>query len=616
MSESWHPRKTEKDVAVARAGVAKYDRGWKYGGLSYVQEHDHSKPGKGGEVLKPEQISNTVYVDQVDGADLGEKLNNAKSKYGLKRNHFIISPGTYDLTTPVDFTDTDAWGFTMSAWGAKINLKTAGTVALDFTGCDVSGLQAPEKATGTNAIRGGRWVGDDTDTPTVGFLFAHSDVDGGKPDRRPQLSMDYMNVQGYFTDAAVAQICLTGFGYKRCGFLNNSSDTSSVTLAVLKNDVLGISSPNSTIGYGEDNNRIDSWRTNIRHYGSGQAVLYLEGPHNETAIHESYMEGTTNVPDIVVLDASNDLVQHIRFVGTRGEGTGTNFFHHIGGNSLSQFHVIGGSNINAGTNIFKSESTATKVSGCSFGTQTTPLSTSSNFDIDTNLRNSLICVTTPVTIDIAGDLVNSVINNLGHDATVNIGGANRGRIIDWSRRYPPELEEIKEVVENPQRTNLGTNGVNEDAGELWVEVPASADYQTRLRKVFLENISPPATIHLTAKMTGDQNYNDEQAGVIDSSINNGIRLHCLNGNERFLFSSGGSHDAVGVTLDMTVYHDYRIEWKTDEVKIYVDGTLEVTYTDTTYIPTVPVHFMMQQKTDSATAPAASAQTVVQDFRYR
>jgi len=54
MSESWHPRKTEKDVAVARAGVAKYDRGWKYG--AGTREHDHSKPGKGGEVLNPEQL--------------------------------------------------------------------------------------------------------------------------------------------------------------------------------------------------------------------------------------------------------------------------------------------------------------------------------------------------------------------------------------------------------------------------------------------------------------------------------------------------------------------------------------------------------------------------------
>jgi len=328
------------------------------------------------------------------------------------------------------------------------------------------------------------------------------------------------------------------------------------------------------------------------------------------------MEGTTNVPDMVVLDATNDGVWNIRFVGTRGEGTGTNFFHHIGGNGLVQFHVEGGSNIDAGTNIFKSESTAVRVENCSFGTETTPLSTSSNFDIDTNLRNSIISVDQAITIDVAGDLINSVINNVGHNATVNIGGANNGRIIDWGRRYPPELEEIKEVVENPNRTNLGTNGVNEDAGELWVEVPASADYQTALRKVFLENISPPATIHLTTKMTGDQNYDDEEVGVVDSTYGNGIRVSCWNGTERFVFSRGGNHDAVTINLDMTVYHDYRFEWKTDEVKIYVDGTLEVTYTDTTYIPTVPLHFIMQQKTDPTTAPAASARTVVKDFRYR
>jgi len=81
MSESWHPRKTEKDVAVARAGVAKYDRGWKYG--AGTREHDHSEPGKGGEVLNPEQVyigtldnrpevleeSKTVTVDPSGGAD-------------------------------------------------------------------------------------------------------------------------------------------------------------------------------------------------------------------------------------------------------------------------------------------------------------------------------------------------------------------------------------------------------------------------------------------------------------------------------------------------------------------------------------------------------------------
>jgi len=69
MSESWHPRKTEKDVAVARAGVAKYDRGWKYG--AGTREHDHSKLAEGGEVLKPEQLfTNSIpasYVVWTDG---------------------------------------------------------------------------------------------------------------------------------------------------------------------------------------------------------------------------------------------------------------------------------------------------------------------------------------------------------------------------------------------------------------------------------------------------------------------------------------------------------------------------------------------------------------------
>jgi len=99
MSESWHPRKTEKDVAVARAGVAKYDRGWKYG--AGTRKHDHSKPGKGGEVLKPEQINNITYVQA--GDDLQAVLDNNN---GL----IILSEGTWTGTYTIKFSDTHIRG--------------------------------------------------------------------------------------------------------------------------------------------------------------------------------------------------------------------------------------------------------------------------------------------------------------------------------------------------------------------------------------------------------------------------------------------------------------------------------------------------------------------------
>jgi len=114
MSESWHPRKTEKDVAVARAGVAKYDRGWIYG--AGTREHDHSKPGKGGEVLNPEQLftgsrnadvvihtdGTTIYADGSDG----EIVSGTDAFQVIQAAHdnmpdggtLVIKPGVYDST--------------------------------------------------------------------------------------------------------------------------------------------------------------------------------------------------------------------------------------------------------------------------------------------------------------------------------------------------------------------------------------------------------------------------------------------------------------------------------------------------------------------------------------
>jgi len=115
MPESWHPRKTEKDVAVARAGVAKYDRGWKYG--AGTRKHDHSKPGKGGEVLNPEQLftrsraadvvihtdGTTIYADGPDGlinsgTDATTVIQAAVDAVGNGGTIFI-GRGTYDLSS-------------------------------------------------------------------------------------------------------------------------------------------------------------------------------------------------------------------------------------------------------------------------------------------------------------------------------------------------------------------------------------------------------------------------------------------------------------------------------------------------------------------------------------
>jgi len=102
MSESWHPRKTEEDVAVARTGVAKYDRGWRYGAGTH--EHDHSKPRKGGEVLKPEQIlidQFTTGYDYKIGFDKSGNLIAINSHGELEYG----GPNSLNLSTPDDLAE-------------------------------------------------------------------------------------------------------------------------------------------------------------------------------------------------------------------------------------------------------------------------------------------------------------------------------------------------------------------------------------------------------------------------------------------------------------------------------------------------------------------------------
>jgi len=105
MSESWHPRKTEKDVAVARTGVAKYDRGWIYGAGTH--EHDHSEPDKGGEVLNPEQILNTYYVSSeselIDVSNKGGNIN-------------IVATTDFSITTRIDFDSADFIRFNLDGY--------------------------------------------------------------------------------------------------------------------------------------------------------------------------------------------------------------------------------------------------------------------------------------------------------------------------------------------------------------------------------------------------------------------------------------------------------------------------------------------------------------------
>jgi len=120
MSESWHPRKTEKDVAVARAGVAKYDRGWRYG--AGTREHDHSEPGKGGEVLKPEQaiiggrdFSSQSSVTVTVGSDyptIQAALDDAPLWLKETTHNYIINVpdgdySTEDLTVPTVLGEGD-----------------------------------------------------------------------------------------------------------------------------------------------------------------------------------------------------------------------------------------------------------------------------------------------------------------------------------------------------------------------------------------------------------------------------------------------------------------------------------------------------------------------------
>lgn len=62
MPESYHPRKTEKDVAESRYGTAKYDRKWKLGGGATEDALKEGVPEANiNGPLNTEQLSNTFH---------------------------------------------------------------------------------------------------------------------------------------------------------------------------------------------------------------------------------------------------------------------------------------------------------------------------------------------------------------------------------------------------------------------------------------------------------------------------------------------------------------------------------------------------------------------------
>jgi len=156
MSESWHPRKTEKDVAVARAGVAKYDRGWKYG--AGIHKHDHSEPDKGGEVLKPEQINNIEYIDP--STDDETNLKNAIAS----DTRVVIGPGTITLTSPIDKTGLTNFVIEGSGWGTVLTWSqnmTAGILLSSNAEADAQsrdGVIRDLYIQGNNTIGGGHGI--------------------------------------------------------------------------------------------------------------------------------------------------------------------------------------------------------------------------------------------------------------------------------------------------------------------------------------------------------------------------------------------------------------------------------------------------------------------------
>ena len=172
MPESWHPKKTEKDVAVARAGVAKYDRGWKYG--AGTRKHDHSKPGKGGEVLSPEQINN-VYVVDPGVSDIGAAIQDIHDNKCNNFDAIFIPPGEYTQSTKITLSKWVAL-FSTGDWhnpGAIIS-KATDIIQLETTTTDRP--TGYGRGDGGHTIRGVRFTGKDVADTSTGINI-HSIVD-------------------------------------------------------------------------------------------------------------------------------------------------------------------------------------------------------------------------------------------------------------------------------------------------------------------------------------------------------------------------------------------------------------------------------------------------------
>lgn len=180
---------------------------------------------------------------------------------------------------------------------------------------------------------------------------------------------------------------------------------------------------------------------------------------------------------------------------------------------------------------------------------------------------------------------------------------------------------IAEQVDAPTRSHQGRDGVTADTGEQWVEVPAAADHETRLKKIYPGNISG-GTIEFEAKFTGNQSKNTEYVGLSDEAGENALLVTNRDGDTQLWSTAGGETTKhAAPTHDLTGYHTYRIEWfeaagsgdrDTAVFRVDDEHVGQFDATDGDAVPTTSLFFVLGQRTAPDDAPDASARTVLRD----
>jgi hypothetical protein len=245
-----------------------------------------------------------------NGADLGIQLTNAITSGGsaLSWRTVYVPNGSHTISTPVDGTGLSGASLSYAKFDFKnsyISLETTGEPAFDFIGSAML------------EFVGGTLNGDNTNTPSSGFLFG--------PDATRtnsiQIKLDNVKVLGHFSKAAITAIGVAPLDILNGTTLENQDgEALSLTRRNSGSEVSVYSTINASLP--QDSVSLYCDRGSVMGGADGVSAIQMEGDVNHFHIINSYLKSYhLNAPYLDIDCTTESMSYNIDLINNRTEYT-------------------------------------------------------------------------------------------------------------------------------------------------------------------------------------------------------------------------------------------------------------------------------------------------------